>query len=125
MISLTNDESCISQHGETLCAVFLFITIDGKKRYLLSFFSIPSLIIWISFCQFFFSASTFIKQAFEGEYPKLLRLYNDLWKRLEQFASTMATVTTETNTDSGIPSEDFGRSKKEEADKYWQVVFIV
>ncbi|XP_071153138.1 conserved oligomeric Golgi complex subunit 5-like isoform X1 [Mytilus edulis] len=28
--------------------------------------------------------STFIKQAFEGEYPKLLRLYNDLWKRLQQ-----------------------------------------
>lgn len=28
--------------------------------------------------------STFIKQAFEGEYPKLLRLHNDLWKRLQQ-----------------------------------------
>jgi hypothetical protein len=26
----------------------------------------------------------FLKQAFEGEYPKLLRLYNDLWKRLQQ-----------------------------------------
>lgn len=25
------------------------------------------------------------KQAFEGEYPKLLRLYNDLWKRLHQY----------------------------------------
>ena len=30
--------------------------------------------------------STFLKQAFEGEYPKLLRLYNDLWKRLQQFS---------------------------------------
>ncbi|XP_023219399.1 conserved oligomeric Golgi complex subunit 5-like [Centruroides sculpturatus] len=28
--------------------------------------------------------STFIKQAFEGEYPKLLRLHTDLWKRLQQ-----------------------------------------
>lgn len=27
----------------------------------------------------------FLKQAFEGEYPKLLRLYNDLWKRLQQY----------------------------------------
>lgn len=32
-------------------------------------------------------ASTFLKQAFEGEYPKLLRLYNDLWSRLQQFSS--------------------------------------
>ena len=44
------------------------------------------------FCVFFlatvFLASTFLKQAFEGEYPKLLRLYNDLWSRLQQFSST-------------------------------------
>ncbi|KAM7439206.1 Conserved oligomeric Golgi complex subunit [Porites harrisoni] len=32
-------------------------------------------------------ASTFLKQAFEGEYPKLLRLYNDLWTRLQQYSS--------------------------------------
>ena len=31
----------------------------------------------------------FVKQAFEGEYPKLLRLYNDLWKRLQQFNISM------------------------------------
>ncbi|XP_052041942.1 conserved oligomeric Golgi complex subunit 5 [Apodemus sylvaticus] len=31
------------------------------------------------------NSSMFLKQAFEGEYPKLLRLYNDLWKRLQQF----------------------------------------
>ena len=36
----------------------------------------------------------FIKQAFEGEYPKLLRLYNDLWRRLQQFAGTMTSVVT-------------------------------
>ena len=34
---------------------------------------------------FLFQASTFLKQAFEGEYPKLLRLYNDLWIRLQQY----------------------------------------
>ncbi|XP_031791924.1 conserved oligomeric Golgi complex subunit 5 isoform X3 [Piliocolobus tephrosceles] len=31
------------------------------------------------------NSSMFLKQAFEGEYPKLLRLYNDLWKRLQQY----------------------------------------
>ena len=36
---------------------------------------------------FFLLASTFLKQAFEGEYPKLLRLYNDLWTRLQQYSS--------------------------------------
>ncbi|XP_040268774.1 conserved oligomeric Golgi complex subunit 5 isoform X2 [Bufo bufo] len=33
--------------------------------------------------------STFLKQAFEGEYPKLLRLYNDLWKRLQQYSQNL------------------------------------
>ncbi|XP_077120900.1 conserved oligomeric Golgi complex subunit 5 isoform X2 [Ranitomeya variabilis] len=35
------------------------------------------------------TSSTFLKQAFEGEYPKLLRLYNDLWKRLQQYSQTL------------------------------------
>ncbi|KAL4226453.1 Conserved oligomeric Golgi complex subunit [Mactra antiquata] len=35
--------------------------------------------------------SSFLKQAFEGEYPKLLRLYNDLWKRLQQFSLSVDT----------------------------------
>ncbi|XP_037078671.1 conserved oligomeric Golgi complex subunit 5-like, partial [Pollicipes pollicipes] len=34
---------------------------------------------------------TFIKQAFEGEYPKLVRLNYDLWTRLQQFATPPAT----------------------------------
>ena len=34
----------------------------------------------------------FVKQAFEGEYPKLLRLYNDLWRRLHQFSATMTSI---------------------------------
>lgn len=31
--------------------------------------------------------STFLKQAFEGEYPKLLNLFNELWKRLMNLES--------------------------------------
>ncbi|KAG6936066.1 component of oligomeric golgi complex 5, partial [Chelydra serpentina] len=34
-------------------------------------------------------SSVFLKQAFEGEYPKLLRLYNDLWKRLQQYSQNI------------------------------------
>lgn len=33
------------------------------------------------------AASSFLKQAFEGEYPKLLRLYNELWRRLQQYSA--------------------------------------
>ena len=40
---------------------------------------------------FLCSASSFLKQAFEGEYPKLLRLYNDLWRRLQQFSLSVDT----------------------------------
>uniref|UniRef100_A0A3P9IBN5 Conserved oligomeric Golgi complex subunit 5 n=1 Tax=Oryzias latipes TaxID=8090 RepID=A0A3P9IBN5_ORYLA len=32
-------------------------------------------------------ASSFLKQALEGEYPKLLRLYNELWRRLQQHST--------------------------------------
>ena len=35
--------------------------------------------------------NTFLKQTFEGEFPKLLRLYNDLWRRIQQFSGNMAT----------------------------------
>uniref|UniRef100_A0A4W6ESN6 Conserved oligomeric Golgi complex subunit 5 n=1 Tax=Lates calcarifer TaxID=8187 RepID=A0A4W6ESN6_LATCA len=38
---------------------------------------------------FFFLASFFLKQAFEGEYPKLLRLYNELWRRLQQYSTSL------------------------------------
>ncbi|XP_077020684.1 conserved oligomeric Golgi complex subunit 5 [Tamandua tetradactyla] len=36
------------------------------------------------------NSSMFLKQAFEGEYPKLLRLYNDLWKRLQQYSQNIS-----------------------------------
>lgn len=42
------------------------------------------------FCYLGFSlASSFLKQAFEGEYPKLLRLYNELWRRLQQYSASL------------------------------------
>ncbi|ESO82323.1 hypothetical protein LOTGIDRAFT_198052 [Lottia gigantea] len=50
------------------------------------------------------SGSPFLKQAFEGEYPKLLRLYNDLWKRLHQFSVSM--VTASSNLDPGLTDDD-------------------
>ncbi|XP_043963487.1 conserved oligomeric Golgi complex subunit 5 isoform X2 [Gambusia affinis] len=34
-------------------------------------------------------ASSFLKQAFEGEYPKLLRLYNELWRRLQHYSTSL------------------------------------
>ena len=38
---------------------------------------------------YIFLANTYLKQAFEGEYPKMLRLFNDLWRRLQPFKSNM------------------------------------
>ncbi|XP_069317807.1 conserved oligomeric Golgi complex subunit 5 isoform X3 [Eulemur rufifrons] len=35
------------------------------------------------------NTSAFLKQACEGEYPKLLRLYNDFWKRLQQYSQNI------------------------------------
>lgn len=29
------------------------------------------------------SGNTFLRQALEGEYPKLLRLFNELWRRIQ------------------------------------------
>ncbi|XP_055958266.1 conserved oligomeric Golgi complex subunit 5 [Patella vulgata] len=49
--------------------------------------------------------SSFLKQAFEGEYPKLLRLYNDLWKRLHQFSVSMVNAGSNMS-DTGIVEED-------------------
>ncbi|KAF7661313.1 hypothetical protein LDENG_00264440 [Lucifuga dentata] len=39
-------------------------------------------------------ASSYLKQALEGEYPKLLRLYNDLWRRLQQYSASLQGVLT-------------------------------
>jgi len=37
----------------------------------------------------FSPASSFLKQALEGEYPKLLQLYNELWRRLQQYSTSL------------------------------------
>ena len=54
---------------------------------------------------YFSSANTFLKQAFEGEYPKLLRLFNDLWKRLQPFKSNMTMLKKDMPIDSFIPED--------------------
>lgn len=62
----------------------------------------------------FIPESSFLKQAFEGEYPKLLRLYNDLWKRLRQFNVTSNTTATVSLTDlvmADSTEEDFFSQK--------------
>lgn len=61
----------------------------------------PQLII---FCSLVFPpASSFLKQAFEGEYPKLLRLYNELWRRLQQYsASLQGALTSSSAMDSSV-----------------------
>lgn len=41
-------------------------------------------------------ASSFLKQAFDGEYPKLLRLYNELWRRLQQYSTSLQGALTAT-----------------------------
>uniref|UniRef100_A0A3Q3WBS5 Conserved oligomeric Golgi complex subunit 5 n=1 Tax=Mola mola TaxID=94237 RepID=A0A3Q3WBS5_MOLML len=38
--------------------------------------------------------SSFLKQAFEGEYPKLLRLYNELWRRLQHKSTCLQGILT-------------------------------
>ncbi|XP_063783130.1 conserved oligomeric Golgi complex subunit 5 isoform X2 [Pseudophryne corroboree] len=49
------------------------------------------------------NASTFLKQAFEGEYPKLLRLHNDLWKRLQQYSQNLQGSFTSSGSSDLIP----------------------
>ena len=72
-----------------------------------------------------FSASTFLKQALEGEYPKLLRLYNDLWKRLHQFSLSVETGSLSVATDAMVAEqpiesmeEDIFRQSDSQETKY-------
>ncbi|XP_005076292.1 conserved oligomeric Golgi complex subunit 5 [Mesocricetus auratus] len=57
---------------------------DGQPEILYMFWSAVTQALSSRF-QTATNSSMFLKQAFEGEYPKLLRLYNDLWKRLQQY----------------------------------------
>ncbi|KAM7121287.1 conserved oligomeric Golgi complex subunit 5 isoform 8-T9 [Molossus nigricans] len=55
---------------------------DGQSEILYTFWNSVTQALYSQF-QVATNSSIFLKQAFEGEYPKLLRLYNDLWKRLQ------------------------------------------
>ncbi|XP_044534981.1 conserved oligomeric Golgi complex subunit 5 [Gracilinanus agilis] len=57
---------------------------DGQSEILYTFWNVVTDTLCSRF-QTATNSSVFLKQAFEGEYPKLLRLYNDLWKRLQQY----------------------------------------
>ncbi|KAI7792095.1 conserved oligomeric Golgi complex subunit 5 [Triplophysa rosa] len=64
------------------------------------------------------AASTFLKQALEGEYPKLLRLYNELWKRLQQYSSSVqgALESSSAGLDMEHDTEDLFTCKKPDYD---------
>uniref|UniRef100_A0A8C0A6G3 Conserved oligomeric Golgi complex subunit 5 n=1 Tax=Bos mutus grunniens TaxID=30521 RepID=A0A8C0A6G3_BOSMU len=61
---------------------------DGQAEILYTFWSSVTQALSSQF-QTATNSSMFLKQAFEGEYPKLLRLYNDLWKRLQQYSQNI------------------------------------
>ncbi|KAJ8387684.1 hypothetical protein AAFF_G00151150 [Aldrovandia affinis] len=58
---------------------------DGQMDIMYTFWNSLTRILSVEF-QRATSASSFLKQTLEGEYPKLLRLYNELWKRLQQYS---------------------------------------
>ncbi|XP_056429563.1 conserved oligomeric Golgi complex subunit 5 isoform X1 [Hyla sarda] len=64
------------------------ISKDGQSDILYTFWNSVTQILSSHF-EKATTSSTFLKQAFEGEYPKLLRLYNDLWKRLQQYSQNL------------------------------------
>ncbi|XP_067324913.1 conserved oligomeric Golgi complex subunit 5 [Anolis sagrei] len=61
---------------------------DGQSDILYTFWTAVTQVLSSQF-QKATDSSMFLKQAFEGEYPKLLRLYNDLWKRLQQYSENI------------------------------------
>ncbi|XP_023694125.1 conserved oligomeric Golgi complex subunit 5 [Paramormyrops kingsleyae] len=61
---------------------------DGQTDIMHTFWNAVTQILSTEF-QKASSASSFLKQALEGEYPKLLRLYNELWKRLQQYSASI------------------------------------
>lgn len=67
------------------------IALSGHTQKKLRLFINPNFnCVFFSVCVFgSFVASSFLKQAFEGEYPKLLRLYNELWRRLQQYSTSL------------------------------------
>ncbi|KPP74815.1 conserved oligomeric Golgi complex subunit 5-like, partial [Scleropages formosus] len=47
-----------------------------------------------------------IVKALEGEYPKLLRLYNELWKRLQQYSTSIQGALTSSGVGAGVGGLD-------------------
>ena len=63
-----------------------------------------------------------MKQAFEGEYPKLLRLYNDLWRRLQQFSDSMVAECIEMPPDDATCVDRLEKSTEADDDFEWAVL---
>ncbi|XP_064198883.1 conserved oligomeric Golgi complex subunit 5 [Anguilla rostrata] len=61
---------------------------DGQADIMYTFWTSVTQILSVEF-QKATGASSFLKQTLEGEYPKLLRLYNELWKRLQQYSASI------------------------------------
>jgi hypothetical protein len=81
-----------------LCEIYLRIS---------TLCNLSKIFLFVSFVTrlfYFIAASSFLKQAFEGEYPKLLRLYCDLWRRLQQFSLTMSVTASAGNAEL-VPAE--------------------
>ncbi|NXR97646.1 COG5 protein, partial [Oxylabes madagascariensis] len=70
------------------CIPFVPCSQDGQSDILYKFWTAVTQTLSSQF-QSATDSSMFLKQAFEGEYPKLLRLYNDLWKRLQQYSQNI------------------------------------
>ncbi|KAK0135037.1 Conserved oligomeric Golgi complex subunit 5 [Merluccius polli] len=65
-----------------------FLPQDGQPDLLYTFWSDVTNTLALEFSKAT-TGSSFLKQAMEGEYPKLLRLYNDLWRRLQQYSASL------------------------------------
>ncbi|XP_021370975.1 conserved oligomeric Golgi complex subunit 5-like [Mizuhopecten yessoensis] len=89
---------------------------DGKVNIMQDFWDSITRMLTAEFTESS-EGSTFLKQAFEGEYPKLLRLYNDLWRRLQQFSlNTASHMADHLTTDEGVEEDLFLQAKRR--DKY-------
>ncbi|XP_073184558.1 conserved oligomeric Golgi complex subunit 5 isoform X2 [Lepidochelys kempii] len=80
----TNTAATLTSATDTLVPKFQ----EGQSDILYTFWTAVTQTLSSQF-QMATDSSVFLKQAFEGEYPKLLRLYNDLWKRLQQYSQNI------------------------------------
>uniref|UniRef100_A0A8D2P161 Conserved oligomeric Golgi complex subunit 5 n=1 Tax=Zosterops lateralis melanops TaxID=1220523 RepID=A0A8D2P161_ZOSLA len=84
----TNMEKLMDQICAACGQVLYSLKRDGQSDILYKFWTAVTQTLSSQF-QSATDSSMFLKQAFEGEYPKLLRLYNDLWKRLQQYSQNI------------------------------------